>query len=373
MSTNKISTKTLTDAIAKRLGISQVAAEKFVSEFQSIAETAVLNDKLLKIGGLGTFKLVWNEARKSVNVQTGEPIEIAGHYKLNFIPEVELKNKVNYNTAATLDTTQNATTVVNAPLQKLGEQAEELKDILESINGEPTLTEEVTVDDTPDFAQSDLSTTEIPIEEPVKESEPIESKEEVVKLEDLVQQTTADEYRHNDDYKCPRGNKKCCSVIWIIVAVVLLCGIAVACYFWREPICKSCQTISNTVVSWFACDKEQSIAIPADTVSVAESQIDTIVPVASTIFDAPRNYTDFIATETVGKGSRLTWIAYKYYGNKIFWVYLYEANRQVVSGPNQVRAGAKIRIPKLPDELIDVNNPACIEYANKLHEQYLKQ
>ena len=37
MSTKKISTKNLADAVAKRLGISQVAASKFLSEFQSVA------------------------------------------------------------------------------------------------------------------------------------------------------------------------------------------------------------------------------------------------------------------------------------------------------------------------------------------------
>lgn len=368
MSTKKISTKNLADAVAKRLGISQVAASKFLSEFQSVAENAILEDKILKISGLGTFKLVWNQPRKSVSVQTGEPIEIAGRYKLNFTPETELKNKVNDGVFDKSEQVGDKVASTNAPLKKLGEQAEELKGILQSINGEST--GEPTE---PEYAAPDLGQS-------VKQQEQSQEKAEevVVKLEDLEpkkEPVRASDYVSNQP-KCKK--KRCCVIVWLVVIVVLLCGLGCAYYFWKEPIRQYCKSASETVMSWFACDKSsidvsESSVVPEDTVVVSEdTHLETVVVAEPTVFDTPRTYTEFIATEEVTEGSRLAWIAYKHYGNKAFWVYIYEANKEILPNPNKLPIGCKVKIPKLPDYLIDINNPECLEYAKKLHEQYLQ-
>ena len=79
--------------------------------------------------------------------------------------------------------------------------------------------------------------------------------------------------------------------------------------------------------------------------------------VESSLANIPRNYTKFIATEVVGKDSRLAWISYKYYGVKDFWVYIYEANLDRVSSPNYVKPGQKLRIPALDSKYTDLNDP----------------
>ena len=50
---------------------------------------AVEKDGFVKVKGLGAFKLVKNEERKSVNVTTGEAIIIPAHNKVSFIPQSE--------------------------------------------------------------------------------------------------------------------------------------------------------------------------------------------------------------------------------------------------------------------------------------------
>ena len=91
----KITNSNILSVFRKQIGISKADEIAFAEAFQSIFEEALLQDKILKISGLGTFKLIPVESRKSVNVNTGEEIEIAGHYKLTFAPDASLKDKVN--------------------------------------------------------------------------------------------------------------------------------------------------------------------------------------------------------------------------------------------------------------------------------------
>lgn len=52
-----------------------------------------------------------------------------------------------------------------------------------------------------------------------------------------------------------------------------------------------------------------------------------------------------IARVKIEPGSRLTLISLKYYGSKLFWVYLYEYNRAVITDPNNVPIGTVIEVP----------------------------
>jgi nucleoid-associated protein YgaU len=87
----------------------------------------------------------------------------------------------------------------------------------------------------------------------------------------------------------------------------------------------------------------------------------------------PRTYKEKLATETFAEGSRLTLMALKYYGNKLFWVYIYEANKDKIANPDYILAGTRIMIPKLNPKLIDIHNPQCLIQASALQTAYTKQ
>ena len=140
MSDEKVNVSDLTDALARRITITKKNAEVFVSTFQDIFQEALLRDENVKITGLGTFRLQWVAPRRSVNVQTGEAIEIGGHHKVVFVPETGLKERVNM-PFAHLETTsldgevlKSAVVQKEIPLQKLTNQAIEIQNILSSIN-----------------------------------------------------------------------------------------------------------------------------------------------------------------------------------------------------------------------------------------------
>ena len=69
--------------------------EQFVKEFFSLASEIISSGESLTIKGVGAFVPVWVEARTSVDVNTKQPIEIPGHYKLSFTPDKTMRDAVN--------------------------------------------------------------------------------------------------------------------------------------------------------------------------------------------------------------------------------------------------------------------------------------
>ena len=74
----KLSWSELRRVIATRAGVSEKKAGEFLSELQKQITEALKQDKVVKVNGLGTFKLQAVAPRKSVNVSTGEEIIIDG-------------------------------------------------------------------------------------------------------------------------------------------------------------------------------------------------------------------------------------------------------------------------------------------------------
>ena len=92
---NKINLSQLADLLSQAGGMSKAASEQFVKNFFDIISQSVLTEGVVKVKGLGTFKLVDMEDRESVNVNTGERFTIEGHQKISFVPDAELKERIN--------------------------------------------------------------------------------------------------------------------------------------------------------------------------------------------------------------------------------------------------------------------------------------
>ena len=92
---NKINLSQLADLLSQAGGMSKAASEQFVKNFFDIISQSVLTEGVVKVKGLGTFKLVDMEDRESVNVNTGERFTIEGHQKISFVPDADLKERIN--------------------------------------------------------------------------------------------------------------------------------------------------------------------------------------------------------------------------------------------------------------------------------------
>ncbi len=91
----KITLPTLVNLLADKTGKQKKQCEDFLREFFNALVNAMEAGENVRIKSLGTFKVVAVEPRKSVNVNTGEQMEIPGHNKIVFVPAKELAEEVN--------------------------------------------------------------------------------------------------------------------------------------------------------------------------------------------------------------------------------------------------------------------------------------
>lgn len=81
-------------------------------------------------------------------------------------------------------------------------------------------------------------------------------------------------------------------------------------------------------------------SIPADTVSSGQGST-AVEPEAKTV-ESPRAA---IVTDTVKANRYLTTMARRHYGKKIFWVYIYEENKNIIDDPDHIAPNTVVVIP----------------------------
>ncbi len=91
----KIYQNDLAQVLVEKHGYPRRKAQAFISSFVGVIQQGLEHDQMVKIKGLGTFKIVDVSARESVNVNTGERLVIEGHSKLSFLPDNAMKELVN--------------------------------------------------------------------------------------------------------------------------------------------------------------------------------------------------------------------------------------------------------------------------------------
>ena len=326
----------LRKAVAEMAGTSEQEATTFLNALVDAILVGLKADQQVKLKGIGTFALKAMAARKSVNIATGEEFTIEGYNKLTFSAEASLKESVEKR----IETPQTAETVKEVtadPLKKLGEQAEEIVDILA------------------DLGQAVSGSSEI---EEVQEGSEVQESSEVQEVQEgsEVQEETQEKVEpvHTPNVK----TKRCNGICWIILLVVLLGAIGAGWYF------------RNTLQQWWQC--MQDCQPTTDTVEEV-SEVEEVLEVEElTLADQPREYVNFIGIERVGQDSRLAWIAYKYYAQKDLWVFIYEANRDIIKDPTYVRPGQHIRIPELDEKYRNLYNPELRQLVDSLAAEYLK-
>ena len=362
MANDKLTWVELRKVVAETAHISEQEAGQFLNALLEGVMEGLKADKQVKIKGIGTFSLKAVAPRKSVNIATGESITIEGYNKLTFNAESVLKENVEKRLEQP-KTEAVVAELVNDPIKKLGEQADEIVDILAELgqavkteNGKvKTENEEVKTEN--GKVKTENGETE-PVEEPVEETieEPTEetveeSVEKVVEEEKPIAEEPTDKPTCKPTCKCHKW------VCWVIGALLLVGIVGMGVYF------------RATLIQWWQCMQDcRPVAEDVEEVLEVEE-----VPVVVTLADKPREYVNFMKIEEVGKDSRLAWIAYKYYGQKDLWVFIYEANRDIISHPSKVRPGQYIRIPELSEEYRNLYNPELRELVDSLAVEYLKK
>lgn len=81
--------------LRREYGMSEKEATDALNKFFNLIVKALEEERYVKVKGLGIFKLIDVESRKSVDVNTGENIEIPGHRKISYSVDSSLKELIN--------------------------------------------------------------------------------------------------------------------------------------------------------------------------------------------------------------------------------------------------------------------------------------
>ena len=380
MANDKITWVELRKLVAQNASLPEQEVSRFLDALLDAIIAGLKEDKQVKIKGIGTFSIKAVAPRKSVNIATGEAFTIEGYNKLTFNPEAALKENVEKRLEQP-KTTEVVADILQDPIQKLGEQADEIVDILADLGQAP-------VHDTPSLPEEEATNTENMVEEPIQEEiihdkfEEFSVEEESAEDPKNSQIVSAEEEKTASKTVTPTViiHPKCfCNcwkwIGWTLLSLLLFGFIGAACYHCRDIIqwwqctSNSQQTeAEETIITTI----EEPICVEEETF-VEQEVVEEVTPAVVPLAEQPREYTDFIATEVVTDGSRLTWIAYKHYGNKDLWVFIYEANRKLIDNPNQLRMNQEIQVPALNERLLDLSDPEVRQLVDDLAKQYLNQ
>lgn len=373
---SRLNISDLAGLLSETTGKNKEDIERFLKSFVEIVTENLYKDKSVVVDELGIFMLTLVEERESVDVNTGQRILIPRHYKFSFHPDQKLKDSVNkpFSVFETIELKDNVdfSSVEDVEDQHdIDEEDQGVETVLDQSREENEIvsTQEMilenyseegplaSMDNLPQ-EKKDAQPLELELKEeesvnPVVQEE-ISKPEDVSALPDMIESQEKEE-REN---KLHQSSKK--KSLLVVFLILLLASVCAFFYLGKE----------QDVMHMFK--KRVKISqVPIDTTSL--SKPDSLVRQAfqSDTLRREKNIEQPIDSVKIMKGDRLTSIALKRYGNKLFWVYLYLYNKSVIEDPNNVPIGTIIKIPAAGKYDIDANNPDSRKRAAALQTEIL--
>lgn len=280
--TDKIYMDSLSTILAGKWDVTKKEAQQFLADFVEIIKEGVDADGLVKIKGLGTFKVIDVDARESVNVNTGQRVLIESHQKLTFTPDALMKELVNK------PFSHFETVILNEGVDFSDINEEELENTEIATEKEEPISENaaeeepVTVEEEPIVPVVEEEPVTIEEEPIVAEEEPVEAEEEPVAAEEepvaVEEEPVAveEEPRYNRVHCSRRGiyysrrtprkpHKTSWWWLWLLLAL-LACGLSFGAGYWLG--------IQNNAMP-AVVEEQREETVVEDTTSTQEAQTPT--------------------------------------------------------------------------------------------------
>lgn len=400
----KITFQELAALLALNTGQTKKVCEDFLRELFAVITGSLLHKESVRLKGLGTFKLTEIEPRKSVNVVTGEDMEIPGHYRVTFTPSKDLAEAVNLPFSAfeavevadsisedelngetgtdSLTADENSGTETDIEITSFNAEAnKEVEATADMFVDNPDDEPVVVEDDDMTFVYDNLppehaaDVEDMPLHQDKKEyaEEEEEVFEEPEDPEKVVRPLLPVEgavpvIRHRK-----RRHKFAWSFAMGFVSALFLCVIvAVIAYYAIER-----KVTSPDPVSEIKVESIKPIPVPSQSASETkasgkEESTAAEIPVTQAKekaeeekVDVPTAPSDRKVYDTVSTTRYLTTMAKEHYGNYHLWPYIYEENKAILGHPDRIRPGTKVVIPPLSKYGVDPNNKADIQEAKR--------
>jgi len=347
----KITLQDLINLFGEKQGLSKKDAELFVRTMFDLIEEALATEKYVKVKGFGTFKLTEVESRESVNVNTGERIEIQGHTKISFTPDTTMKDLINKPFA------HFETVILNEGIE-LEDTPIETPDTLETSKKVDQVVETPVLKEIPVQEEVVLETIVEKEPEVIKEPEP-EIIKEVPTIEEVpILEETPLEEPQPEMIETPKEEKKektTNRILWGIIVVLALIILLGAYWIFLRPSDTPEVALAPSV-------QEKAVTTPVkeiilqDTLKVSP----TIVTYQQLSAEELRNehvpsLADTLDYQIVGtktlhtlqNGETIIRASVKFFGTKKFWPYIVKHNQNVLKDADNIPAGTEIKIPEL--------------------------
>lgn len=227
---SKLNVFDLSGVLMSKNGLGDKESRRFVKAIFDVIQECLDEDKVVKVKGLGTFKIIEVDDRESINVNTGERVLIEGHSKLTFTPDSVMKEIVNkpfsqFETVILNDGVDFPEPAIEEPISE--EPIPEDPILEDSISEEPIFEEPVAADPgLSDKSQSEINAEqEIPSpESPIVEFTEDGDKEDTSDVVPPTDEAPTDE-EINDEEESSNSTLR-----WVLSGVVVLLLILAAAY-----------------------------------------------------------------------------------------------------------------------------------------------
>ena len=227
---SKLNVFDLSGVLMSKNGLGDKESRRFVKAIFDVIQECLDEDKVVKVKGLGTFKIIEVDDRESINVNTGERVLIEGHSKLTFTPDSVMKEIVNkpfsqFETVILNDGVDFPEPAIEEPISE--EPIPEDPILEDSISEEPIFEEPVSADPgLSDKSQSEINAEqEIPSpESPIVEFTEDGDKEDTSDVVPPTDEAPTDE-EINDEEESSNSTLR-----WVLSGVVVLLLILAAAY-----------------------------------------------------------------------------------------------------------------------------------------------
>ncbi len=425
----KITFPELVDAVATITNTSKRTSEAFLKELFATITDALARGENVKIKNFGVFKLVEVGERKSVNVNTGEEMQIPGHVKVSFSPDKSLADAIN-TPFASFETVILSDDLSDDDLRKLSSYDKAEPEIAETAfnvnSAETEKKEEIVIDkdvaiatdvkedaivpppfnqnkrseqeDANDNAEGEVIATDeqrLPVvdDNAVIEESKHDDNEHELKGNDERDSETSDEQEsicgsdehddENEDSVNKDDDSDCDNCRYYrysrhyrhrskrkSFAKGFLCGsITMLLIVGIGMYVYMLFTSNNATTS--SKHVTESVALAVDGVS---EEVDTTDVAADSAVVEVKEEPQVLRYDTISRSRFLTSMSRTYYGDYHFWVYIYEENKDFLGNPNAIPPGTVVVIPPAEKYGIDKNNPeslnAAIEKAAEIMKPY---
>ena len=317
--------KDIAKLLVEKHKMSMAVADDFLQNVVEVINDGLLQDRIVKIKGFGTFKLQEVKERSSVNVNTGERVVIAAHDKITFTPDAVMRDMVNKPFA-------HFETVIVDGNETPAPKKEEVK------KEEPKPVEEPKKEEVK------------PVEEPKKE-EP--KKEEPKKVEEPQKEEPKKEEPKVEVKEEPATEESSSKLKYVVAGVICAVVLCVAGYFAsnkggeaQQPQKVEVAKTQQEEAAKKAQAETQAQAQQAETQAQAQAQQAQAEDFDKYNKDARVKYGAYSIVGvdtivTVYKGQTLKGISKAYLGPGM------ECYVEAFNETKEVKAGDKVRIPKL--------------------------